>query len=497
MSKKEFLQRLSQGLDLLDEIEKREIIGFYEERFHSGTAYEGKTEEEVVSELESPETIARNVLEEYGINPKYIKTKEQRYSHIDSGQVVGVALFDVFIASWLIPAVVSISFALFVSLFSYVGVVPLILGEHTIADQYLFAFLTAGYVLLFFIALAILDLSIGLIKRILIWHMNAFKLKNRDKWIKKMSKVSMDRVFRTSGTVKFFKSILIIGSIVTIGFTGYRLFLSEQQYFSTYANVEKTTETYSFEAEDASIWSIVAELDSLDVRIVPSDREDIYISHTYTDKEDFEIVHDEGANLLTITQEIEVFNFFNFREIASWFMSPDELIIEVPNTIEFDTLDLSLMNGELDVSELSIDSLNIDVANGKVVLEELILSDLMEVEVINGTIYLYDSISTNTADLTTVNGNLVVKNVAFNQYILRTENGKIDLLDLNSDLYDGVRLNAKTTNGGIDLENVYVADVSLETTNGSIEYDNEDTSFILDDLDVNTVNGSYVGNVSD
>jgi DUF4097 and DUF4098 domain-containing protein YvlB len=238
-------------------------------------------------------------------------------------------------------------------------------------------------------------------------------------------------------------------------------------------------------------------LDSLDVRIVPSDREDIYISHTYTDKEDFEIVHDEGANLLTITQEIEVFNFFNFREIASWFMSPDELIIEVPNTIEFDTLDLSLMNGELDVSELSIDSLNIDVANGKVVLEELILSDLMEVEVINGTIYLYDTISTNTADLTTVNGSLVVKNVAFNQYILRTENGKIDLLDLNSDLYDGVRLNAKTTNGGIDLENVYVADVSLETTNGSIEYDNEDTSFILDDLDVNTVNGSYVGNVSD
>lgn len=497
MSKKEFLQRLSQGLDLLDEIEKREIIGFYEERFHSGTKYEGKTEEEVVSELESPETIARNVLEEYGINPKYIKTKEQRYSHIDSGQVVGVALFDVFIASWLVPAVFSIAFGLFAALISYVAVVPLIIGEQTIVDQYMFAFLTAGYILLFFIALAILDLSIGLIKRIIVWHLNVFKFKNREKWIKKFSRVSLDRVFKSSGTMKFIKSILIIGSIVTIGYTGYHLFFSSNQYFATYANTEKQTEEYFTDYVEGDAWNVVTNLDSVDVKIVPSEREDIYVSYTYTDRDGLEIDIDETSNTITLTQEIEVISFFDFREIVTWFVSPDELIIEVPEELVFDLVDVSVVNGELDISDVNVDRMNVDLLNGKVVIDHLLLSSDLDVQVTNGSIYVYDTSSPASAELITVNGSIIVKNVQFSTYVLETENGKIDLDDLNTDLQDGVLLDAQTTNGSIDLNNVYVLDVVLETTNGSIDYFNEDLSFILDDLDVSTVNGSYVGNVQD
>ncbi len=497
MSKKEFLQRLSQGLDLLDEVEKREIIGFYEERFHSGTAYEGKTEEEVVSELESPETIARNVLEEYGINPKFIKTKEQRYNNVDSGQVIGVALFDVFVASWLLPAVVSISFALFASLISYVGVVPLIIGEHTIADQYLFAFLTAGYVLLFFIAIAILDLSIGLIKKIVVWHLNAFKLKNREKWIKKLSKVSIDRMCKTSGTMKFLRSILIIGSIVTIGYTGYHLFFGEQQYFASYANIQKETDEYYTEITDVEKWSIITNLDSVDVEIKPTQREDIYISHTYTDNQDFEIDVDQTNHTITLTQEISMVNFFSIQDIAWWFSDGSEIVIEVPEELLFETIDVSIINGDFDLEDASVDTLIADVMNGKIMITNVMLDTDTILEVTNGSIYVYDTVSVNSGDMKTVNGNIVLKNVVFDAYVLRTENGKIMLDELNVDLQDGLTLDAKTTNGAIDLNNVYVADVLLRTTNGSVDYFNEDHTFILDDLDVSTVNGSYEGNVED
>ena len=497
MSKKEFLQRLSQGLDLLDEVERREIIGFYEERFHSGTAYEGKSEEEVVADLESPETIARNVLEEYGINPKYIKTKDQRYNHIDSSQVIGVVLFDVFTASWLLPAVVSISFALFASLISYVGVVPLIIGEHTIADEYMFAFLTAAYILLFFIALAVLDLSIGLIKKIFIWHINAFKFKNREKWIKKLSKVSIDGMFKTSGTVKFLKSILIIGSIVTIGFTGFRLFLGENQYFASYANIQEQTEDYTINVNNVNKWTITTNLDSVDVKIIPSTRDDIYITHNYVDKLGFEITIDEENNNINMTQDIEYFNFFIIYDIATWFNSGNEIIIEVPEELLFEILDIEIANGDFEIDNFTVDSLSVAVTSGKIVVDQMELNGYTGLGVTNGSIYVYDTNSIDDVRMTIVNGNIVVKNVVFYNYIFKTENGKIKLDNLNTELQTGLSINAQTTNGSIDLYNVYVADVSLTTTNGSIDYFNDDTSFILDQLDTSTVNGSYEGNVRD
>lgn len=498
MSKKDFLQRLSQGLDLLDEVEKREILGFYEERFHSGMVYEGKTEEEVVADLESPETIARNVLEEYGINPKYIKTKEQRYNNVDSTQIVGVALFDVFVASWLLPAIVSITFALFASLISYVGVIPLIIGEHTIADEYLFAFLTAAYVLLFFIALAILELSLGIIRRITVWHLNVFKLKDREKWIKKLSKISIDRIFKSSGTVKFLKGILIIGSIVTIGFTGYRLFVGEDQYFASYTNVQEQTDEYNFDVSDTSNWSIVTNLNSIDVQIKLVDREDVHVVHSYTDKQDFEISVNEETNQILIEQEIErIARITTFRDIIGWFVSGSTVVIEVPESMTFDQVDVSVLNGNIDIDNLVVNDLTVGVLNGSITIDQLVLTEDTVLETTNGNVYVYDTVSENDLSVSTINGSISLSNVEFNDYTLNLENGKIKLKNLNVDLQDGSMLNATTTNGAIELDNVYVANVVLTTTNGSIEYNNDDTSYILNSLDTETTNGSYQGNVRD
>jgi uncharacterized membrane protein len=88
MNKLDFLRKLDKYLEVLDREERREILSFYEERFYTGTIYENKTEEEVIAELESPEAIARNVLAEYGASPKYVKTKAERNTNSNFGQIV-------------------------------------------------------------------------------------------------------------------------------------------------------------------------------------------------------------------------------------------------------------------------------------------------------------------------------------------------------------------------------------------------------------------------
>ncbi len=64
--KKKFLSTLETLLAPLEKEEREEILRFYEERFETSVLYEGKTEQEVIDELESPADIARNVLEAYG-----------------------------------------------------------------------------------------------------------------------------------------------------------------------------------------------------------------------------------------------------------------------------------------------------------------------------------------------------------------------------------------------------------------------------------------------
>ena len=86
MNKNDFLRRLDSELGVLDKEERKELLDFYEERFYSGKIYEHKTEEEIIADLESPEVIARNILAEYGVSPKFVKTKESKMQQTQNGQ---------------------------------------------------------------------------------------------------------------------------------------------------------------------------------------------------------------------------------------------------------------------------------------------------------------------------------------------------------------------------------------------------------------------------
>ena len=108
MTKKEFMQRLKQ---LLPENDKRDILLDYEEHFLSGLT-DGKTEEEIVAELGTPEEVAK----EYGyVENASIKGKALAgvgLIFLDVILFISGFIFSIFaicLALWAIP------FALFVA----------------------------------------------------------------------------------------------------------------------------------------------------------------------------------------------------------------------------------------------------------------------------------------------------------------------------------------------------------------------------------------------
>ncbi len=93
MNKKEFMQKLKQ---LLPDEDKRDILLDYEEHFLSGLS-DGKTEEEIVAELGSPEEVAK----EYGYTAKPAV-------HYSVWAMVGMITFDIFIGISILGGLFSV-----------------------------------------------------------------------------------------------------------------------------------------------------------------------------------------------------------------------------------------------------------------------------------------------------------------------------------------------------------------------------------------------------
>lgn len=500
MNKIEFLRRLDRELEVLDKEERKELLAFYEERFYSGTIYENKTEAEVISELESPETIARNILEEYGVSPKFVKSKEERYSNINNSQVIWLIIFDVFVASWVIPTLFSVVFGLFVSLFSYIGVFGLLIGERTTTDIMTFVFLSGIYVLIFLFALVMFDVTLSITKKLIVYHMNVFKMKNREKIAKSFNKVSVDGWFKKHKVINLVKTLVFIGAIFTIIYSGYYLFTGEDNLFDVYSNQPKTTDIYTEDVAqdviDGETWKISTSFDSMDINIVPGYGDEIVITHKYSEFNDFTINIDTITNVITLTNDDPtVIQWFNLNDLFVWFGENDSITIEVPVGLDLADVILQSYNGEVTIMDLNTDKIDINITNGQVSLSGLEVHGNVNIETTNGSVNVKNIIGKYNLTISSTNGQMTVKNVEFLNYDLSTTNGGFNLDNLNVAEQDGVSLKADTTNGDIEMDEVYVSDVRIETTNGDITYYNDDETFDLDRFDRDTTNGDISTNI--
>ena len=498
MNKVDFLRKLDKELAVLEKEERKEILGFYEERFYTGTVYENKTELDVINELEEPEVIARNVLEEYGVSPKFVKSKEERYSNISMPRLVWLAIFDLLITSWLIPTLFSVVVAIFSSLISYIGVLSLLFGDRTRMDVMLFGFTTGAYILLFLLGLIVLDLSIWVTKKIVMYHLNVFKFKNREKTAKRMNKISVDEWFKKHKLLNMIKSISFIGALVLMTYTGFNLFVGEETVFDVYGNQPQLSlinqEDLAQDIIDGETWDIETDFGSMAVEVYAVTGDEITVTYTYIEESDYEIIVDTELNKITISNDLDI-DFFSFSitELFALLNGGDKVIIEVPEHLLLGSVDINSLNGKVVIRNVSTDDVNVVVSNGGIDLDNLTIEGDIDLHTSNGDVKVKNIVGKYDLDIVTSNGRITLDNLEMLNYDLYTSNGKIIIDNLNVDLYDGVKLYAKTSNGDIEMNEVYIDDIEIKTTNGDIDFYNLDTDFDPSRYVKDTSNG----NISD
>lgn len=537
MNKRDFLKRLESELSVLDPIERKEILDFYEERFHTGMIYENKTEAEVISDLEHPSVIAKNVLDEYGVPKKFVKKQEERYEGVKVSSVVAVILFDLFVVSWLIPTLFSVFIALFGTSFTWVASLPLILGEHNIVDQYVFAFATGAYILLFLFSLLVLEMLIWSVKKTIIWHLNVFKVNKREKFIKKSSSISVESFFKRHRGIKFIKNVMLIGGIVSLSVSGYWL-LSHSQLVRENYTTEITTENYTHDfAEvlyDEDKWDLIVDVDTYDVQIKYTDDSELDITHKYYNKEKFDFVVDEDTHEIRIN---DTTNFETYNDVA-WsledvfnqvFTGKQELIILLPSDLKVDQIDTDVSFGQVQVQNITVDDLDINSSLGSIFVKDTKINNLLKINVTTGHVEVIDTVSntidisgntssievnnvittkldinSNTGDInvlnsvvdtdievTVITGDVTLEELKALNYFIAVTTGSVEVEDLNVNDYSSIKLSVTVTTGSIDINDAYVDKVYLTTTTGSIDYHNElNGDFECSELQVETTTGS-------
>lgn len=539
MNRKDFLRMLENELNVLDRVERKEILDFYEERFHTGVNYEGKTEDEIIAELEHPKAIARNVLDEYGVAPRFVKKKSERYDNVNGLQAVFIITFDVLIATWLIPTLFSIAISLFAACFTWFTTLPLIIGTHTIVDQYIFALLSGAYVLLFFASLFVLELLIWTSKKLIIWHLNVFKIKKRDRFIKKASSFSVDKFLKNHRGLRFFKNVALIGSIITIAVSGLWV-LNHYDIVKNNFSDELITETYDYDfateiaAEEE--WNINIELDLYDVEVKYVESDSMELTHVYFEKENFLYTVDDETNVISIydidDDSILWETSFNITDLFDLiFNQKQHITLYVPENLKLNDFTLDLSVGDVVVKNVDAKNINIENNVGTIIVQDVtfvttgvIKSDtgLIQVEAVTGEklvistnvgrvevedvtakeldvsadtgrVELSNSNGTSEVSkltVTTNTGRISISDVDFNTYVISADTGSVELTSFNTIDKDGNSINASSDTGNVSLTNVFVANVDMETDTGNIYYKNPlDVTFICTTLEYDTDTG--------
>ncbi|MGL4383451.1 MAG: DUF4097 family beta strand repeat-containing protein [Bacilli bacterium] len=176
----------------------------------------------------------------------------------------------------------------------------------------------------------------------------------------------------------------------------------------------------------------------------------------------------------------------------------DNLIInnlEVSNNIgnttiinaSITTTVLDVDMGELDINKSKMQSLQVNNNMGKLSILDTNANNLIITQDM-GDITINALISTNI-NITTDLGDLELKNITTNQLVVNQEDGNINLKEIKSLNNEEQLLDVNSNNGSISLVNVYLNNFIIKSSNGDIDYFNDDLNFNFISKEIKTSNG--------
>jgi len=469
MSRKQFISKLSYHLSALNIEERREIISFYEDRFNNAV-YEGKTDEDIISELETPEEIARNVLSEYGIQKR---VKEQR---VEPTSILGILFFDLFITSWLLPVLVTVTGALTMSWFSYFATFSVFFNFGFGTALAAFILSTAVFAVYLVFILYLIAVVIKLVLFLFTWHVRVFTGNKNINLIDRLESFNLfDELKKIKITHKLLGIIALTGVVVAVASVGIWRTVAKPTEL-----INGTIETHEFEVSDLENYSLSTLLSNaaVDVEYGTSDK----VVVTFNNYDEAEITYTELTNGLDIEDKTR-YEFWDNVSGMDFIISllnndlvfnPSHMTIEVPVGIEFAELEIHTDNGEIDVEGMNATILDISTANGTLSLTGVEADSIKSV---------------------TVNGEITFDDVFAGTVFIESVNGEIELNDINTASIDGARLDITLVNGEITVSDAYFKRVDIENVNGNVSYFNTDRSYIAESVQLETVNGKESSNV--
>ncbi len=481
--KERFMKDLKSFLTELSEEERNEILSFYEERFHTGKVFEGKSEQEIVSELESPEDIARNVLREYGKSPDSYLRKDEG-DGVNVGSLIGVVCFDVFIASWLLPALFGIFIWFLSSLGSYV--LSLFLMPFR-ADTAVISGLLVGFGVLFFgvlIALWLYDVLLSFVAWLLKWHMNALNLRLNE-WPRKIRRLSAAHYLKKRPPMRKLKNQLKLAALLMVIIGGAYQIISLDGFTFNVGAEDNVSETFTREVADLSGWEVEGNLAYGDLTFHTHGSSEIRVETRVPENADMEVIINEDTRTVELSNERQLFLF----NIGLWFTEDTYIDIYLPEDLTLERVDIEHMNGEIIIRDQVIDHVNLKTTNGSIRLSSIESPHPVRAATTNGNVTVYSSTASELM-ATSTNGKIEIRDGEYSNVDAKTTNGKILVLNINDIHVIDSEMSVQTTNGKIELHNVYVNEVSMKSTNGSLHYENEDNSFQVGRLNYSTTNGT-------
>lgn len=463
MTRKQFINQLSYHLSQLSVEERNEIISFYEDRFNNAI-FEGKTEEDIILELETPEDIAKNVLAEYGIQ------KRVREQKVEPASIIGILFFDLLIASWLIPVLASVSGAIALSWFSFFGTFRVFADYSFGIALASFVIAAAGYAVYLVFIVYFAAVSIKLILMIFTWHVKVFTGNRNTMLIDRLERFSLfEQLAKIKITHKLLGIIAVAGLIV--GFAGTSIWRATSKPAES---IEGVLEVYEFDVNDLDNYTLSTSLSNAAVDIEYGTTDQVVVRHQ--NNSDADIKYTELTNGLRIVDNtrndfwdnVSGMNFFISFLNKDYSFNPDHMTIVIPQGMNFSELEIHTANGKIDIENVEATILDIQTVNGEVTVDE---------------------VDAESAKLVTTNGQITVTDLFASTMYVEGVNGEINLVDINTPDNDGTSIDVVLVNGTVDMEDVYFKTVEAATVNGDVNYFNDDKTYVHDRVDLDTVNG--------
>ncbi len=458
MNKKKFLSDLRKELSILDKSERDEYIEFYNERFD----YE-ESDEKVIASLESPERIAKVILNDHGINT------EQRYIRNNKpsvASIIGIIILDILVIFPIYISLLSVPFSLLlISICSLVGVFGFIDGFLTGISA-----TTLGFgmsIITLIIGVLALNFCIYLGKHILKWNLDAFGIKfsitKNIKFKKSFSKPLL-WILSVMGICLLLTGTIF--SIIAISSTGKTQILTEEKIFQNVKNIN-------------------IDVKEKDVRIIKVSSPDVKIKYVY--REDGTYTFEQIGNSITLKENYDFFNYFdywNFNDLLS--LGEKMVIIEIPEDLVLENLIINTSNSRVNLSEIEVSNkLKIDTSNSSLSLSD-ITTDEFIIDTSNGKVML-NNITSTSIQVDTSNGKITLNNITSNDILVDTSNA-----DINFDTVHANNVTIDTSNRNVDLKDVFTKRINIDTSNGNISYENpSDRDYVVDYIWADTSNGHF------